>query len=401
MQKLLKFASSPNNNRRGVSLNQNGTSRGGSKSVDIEEQCVGSPPNDLNNKLKVLSFSIPEAAVIKSPADSVSPQPSPSPHLSTGSGDSSLLSPPLPVSPATSETSPPAVANSITTPTKSRRMAFFGSSRFGSLDEYGAGPKFGFRSNTSTEGTPSATATSLSPQNTPAAQHHRRQAVHLPASPIRLLSPKHTNSLIGLGSQPSNKSAADFGDLEYMNSSNEGYRLTIEQCELVRQVWRSCNAERGRGTAGVWIFKRIFAHYPYLKRLFNLHEVEDDRLLDDNPQFQKHAQVFTDVLEMIVDSIDALDDSMGPLLLSYGSKHVKFESGQGFRPEYWDAFAVAMTEYATNNWKFLKNHHRRAEALRAWRVLVFFIVSKVKQGFTLEKMAKEKRKLESCCSTES
>lgn len=395
MQRLLKFATSPSTNRRGVG--QNGTNRQ-SKSIEVEDDSnVGSPPRELDNRLKVLSFSVPDHSV-KSPQErdaAISPQPPPSPHPSAASsGDSSLLSPPAPVSPPFSDTSPPPVANCTLTPTRSRRMAFFNSNRF-SLDEYSPNSKFGLR-NPTADATPPGTTPTASPHGTPP-QHQRRQAVHLPAIPIRLVSPKSGG---GGGSGTPNKSVTDFGDLEYMNTSNEGYRLTVEQRELVRQAWRSSSAEKGRSTAGVWIFKRIFAHYPYLKRVFNLHEVEDENLLDADPQFQKHAQVFTNVLEMIIDCIDALDDSLGPLLLSYGSKHVQFESGQGFRPEYWDAFAVAMTEYATNNWKFMKNSHRRAEALRAWRILVFFIVSKVKQGFMLEKKAVEKRRKDSCCDDE-
>ena len=52
----------------------------------------------------------------------------------------------------------------------------------------------------------------------------------------------------------------------------------------------------------------------------------------------------------------------------------------GFKPEYWDAFSEAMCELAAR-WKIKAN---RVETVQAWRLLVLFLVSKVKQGWDLE-----------------
>uniref|UniRef100_A0A915IU85 Globin family profile domain-containing protein n=1 Tax=Romanomermis culicivorax TaxID=13658 RepID=A0A915IU85_ROMCU len=99
-----------------------------------------------------------------------------------------------------------------------------------------------------------------------------------------------------------------------------------------------------------------------------------------------HARVFQNVIEMVVDSTDALDDVMGPLLFSYGSRHAHFPSSSGFKPDYWDLFAAAMTDYARHSWRT-----RDKKTIEAWRLTVGFIISKMKEGFYFEckKMEKE------------
>lgn len=62
------------------------------------------------------------------------------------------------------------------------------------------------------------------------------------------------------------------------------------------------------------------------------------------------------------------------------NNNYRSRSEHGFRAEYWDAFSVAMCEYAAS-WKIKAN---RVETVQAWRLLVLFLVNKVKQGFELE-----------------
>jgi len=86
---------------------------------------------------------------------------------------------------------------------------------------------------------------------------------------------------------------------------------------------------------------------------------------------------------MVVDSTDALDDVLGPLLVEYGGRHAHLDGGRGFRPEFWDLFADALCAYAhTAGWS-----RRDGEAtLAAWRTLVDFVVAKVKQGYCVERL---------------
>lgn len=172
----------------------------------------------------------------------------------------------------------------------------------------------------------------------------------------------------------------DLNSACFLQSSSDGVKLTNHQRELVREAWHLANKKKGN--AGIWIFKWLFVNHPFLKDPFYLQSVPDDKL-EENEKFLHHASVFSDVIEMIVDSMEALDDSLGPLLLSYGSKHVLFEQRHGFKPEYWNYFACAMCEYASQSWKTVL--HKNDDTLHAWRILVYFLVSKVKEGYYLEK----------------
>ncbi len=143
-------------------------------------------------------------------------------------------------------------------------------------------------------------------------------------------------------------------------------------------------SQKGASQPGIAILSRIFASSPELKVLFLVPESISGEALVDDPQFQKHAKVFTDTLQMCVESVSALDDSLGPLLVSYGSHHVAFERGDvGFKAEYWQLFADAMYHYG-ETWKVTA----KQETLEAWRILVFFIVHKMRLGFQLEKARK-------------
>uniref|UniRef100_A0A914XCJ0 Globin family profile domain-containing protein n=1 Tax=Plectus sambesii TaxID=2011161 RepID=A0A914XCJ0_9BILA len=176
----------------------------------------------------------------------------------------------------------------------------------------------------------------------------------------------------------SHKRLSDFSDIAHLAIASHGMQLSARQKQLIKTAWTESN-RKGTHAAGEWIFHRIFSNRPELKTLFKLENVSLNKMTNE-PQFQKHARVFTDVLEMSVDSMDALDDSLGPLLVSYGSRHATFVVEHGFRAEYWDAFSVAMCEYAAS-WKIKNN---RVETIQAWRLLVLFLVNKVKQGFELE-----------------
>lgn len=72
----------------------------------------------------------------------------------------------------------------------------------------------------------------------------------------------------------------------------------------LQTAWTESN-RKGTTAAGEWIFHRIFSNRPELKALFKLENVPLNKMASE-PQFQKHARVFTDVLEMSVDSMDAL-----------------------------------------------------------------------------------------------
>lgn len=165
-------------------------------------------------------------------------------------------------------------------------------------------------------------------------------------------------------------------------NENEPLRLTRRQRALVSEAWRSAN-EKGSNTAGVWIFKRIFSRKPEIQRIFKFHAIPAKHL-EDSVRFQRHTQVFTNLLEIIVTSLDQVDDNLAPLLLYYGSKHAHIESTLDvpeLKQEYWVEFGRSMTEFATH---FRLPRHLK-EALQAWELLMQYVVKKLWEGYELER----------------
>lgn len=207
------------------------------------------------------------------------------------------------------------------------------------------------------------------------------------------------------------KKLSHFDDLSRLEFSADGYRLTSQQRDLLKLCWKQANCRQGE--PGRFIFNWIFSRYPDMKKIFGIEEWEN---AIQEPRFQKHIQAFTDVLELVVssvvDEVDdgvvnqsagfSLDDTTGPLLHSYGARHVQIENRLGLeddliQPEHWDIFRTAMCEYASTSWRqnvltaLSASAQKRNEALHAWRILVYYITAKVKQGYEIEKNEQRKR----------
>ncbi|KHN77213.1 hypothetical protein Tcan_15462 [Toxocara canis] len=71
--------------------------------------------------------------------------------------------------------------------------------------------------------------------------------------------------------------------------------------------WR----DSSKVTPGEWVHEYLRQKYPSVRAEF-----------EKNAQLVKqHQQTITDIIEMAVESVDSLDDSLGPLLVSYASEN--------------------------------------------------------------------------------
>lgn len=209
------------------------------------------------------------------------------------------------------------------------------------------------------------------------------------------------------------KKLSHFEDLSRLEFSADGYRLTGQQRELLKSCWRQ--ATNRQGDAAHFVFNWVFSRHPQLKQVFGIENLESP---SKDPGFQKHLQAFTEVFELVIASVVdeaeegggtmgvlSLDDTTGPLLHLYGARHAKIEAERCdddedlIRPEHWDIFRTAMCEYASSAWRqnvlsalsVSSSAQKRNEALHAWRILVYYIIAKVKQGYEIEKNEQRKR----------
>lgn len=153
--------------------------------------------------------------------------------------------------------------------------------------------------------------------------------------------------------------------------------FTDQQKDLLRHSWNHVG-KQGPSGIGTMIFKRIFERNIAIRRLFGFATTPLSRLPYE-PNFESHARVFVAVLEGAIKNLDDLDNRYGPILVQHGKNHTKF-SERGFKPDFWDVFAEAMTESAME-WVGPGKHR---ETVKAWTILVSYIVDKMRIGYEAE-----------------
>ena len=87
---------------------------------------------------------------------------------------------------------------------------------------------------------------------------------------------------------------------------------------------------------GYKVFSKIFQLNAHVKILF-LRCGTCDFLHDS--KYKEHIFRFMCAIDAAVDSLDKLEEALGPLLMELGEIHVKYP---GFKPEYFDTFVKAM-----------------------------------------------------------
>ncbi|XP_077977153.1 neuroglobin-1-like [Glandiceps talaboti] len=149
--------------------------------------------------------------------------------------------------------------------------------------------------------------------------------------------------------------------------------FTERQRRIVRKTWRAlANDMTGNGTK---VFLWIFETNPKVKQLFPCRDKEGDDLLKDM-DFKGHASRFMQSVGAAVDNVDSLDTSLAPLLLNLGKSHINF---RGFKSDYFDIFTTAMLHV----WEQELQDRFTPEVKEAWNMVFDYMMSKMKDGFTL------------------
>ncbi|CAJ0578091.1 unnamed protein product, partial [Mesorhabditis spiculigera] len=168
----------------------------------------------------------------------------------------------------------------------------------------------------------------------------------------------------------SSRRLSDFSDIAHLTVSFTGISLTPRQHKLIKtgyECWRNTQKQ----TAGEWALDYVARRDPQLRLQFERHQ----------ELAKAHAAAITDVLEMAVESVEALDDSLGPLLVSYASQNGVLEEKECFDRIYWSRVSEALCQLARQ----FPIKSQKWDTVAAWRIVILFIVNKIDYGFQLEK----------------
>ena len=117
---------------------------------------------------------------------------------------------------------------------------------------------------------------------------------------------------------------------------NLNHGLTDRQKIAVKYTWRILATHLME--TGSKVFNKIFQMNPDIINVFSRNGDSEDLHLD--AVLKGHIHRFMGGLGAVVENLDNVDDGLFPLLMELGEAHVKFA---GYKPEYFDVFAHAMT----------------------------------------------------------
>uniref|UniRef100_A0A7E4ZQU4 GLOBIN domain-containing protein n=1 Tax=Panagrellus redivivus TaxID=6233 RepID=A0A7E4ZQU4_PANRE len=167
------------------------------------------------------------------------------------------------------------------------------------------------------------------------------------------------------------------GDSSASNSPSLESFLTQRQKVALQKSWKK-SPRTGIDNIGSQIFMKIYMRDRTVGRMFGmekvpLHELKYQKF------FQSHAATFTKSLDFIVANLDNVP-AIRRFCRRLGKSHIKYIE-RGFKLEYWDIFAEALTECAIS-WE---GGIRCRDILIGWRKLISFVIEEMRVTFLKEK----------------
>ncbi len=156
--------------------------------------------------------------------------------------------------------------------------------------------------------------------------------------------------------------------------------LNQEERILLQNSWARIQMKLGKNGIGIGIYERIFVAQPQLKTLFRIPKQAEVSELDKHDHFKRHAGVFADLVDLLIENIYQLESEMGPILTMYGRRHWE-KHRLIFKLEYLEVFADALRTFFKKHVDNDEEEQVGEETKGAWEVLVSFLVSKVAEGF--------------------
>jgi hemoglobin-like flavoprotein len=139
----------------------------------------------------------------------------------------------------------------------------------------------------------------------------------------------------------------------------------------VKKTWKILSKDMPG--IGAKIFLKIFSLKPEIKQIFPFRDCTGEELMRDT-HFRGHASRFMQAVGAAVDNVNDLDTAMTSLLFGLGQQHIHYT---GFNVQYFDLFITAMLVVFEKelNIKFTQ------EVANSWRLVLEFMISKLKEGY--------------------
>ncbi|ESO92167.1 hypothetical protein LOTGIDRAFT_233216 [Lottia gigantea] len=159
------------------------------------------------------------------------------------------------------------------------------------------------------------------------------------------------------------------------DSQEEGtIGFTETQIDTIRSTWPLLSRNMVR--VGTDVFVRIFTEVPTVKELFSSFNIVDVNDLHKMPTFRAHAEMFMQVLHLVVDNLETPYSELNHELMVLGARHATFS---GFKPEYFKFYVKCLIQV----WELELGEEFILEVRDCWKIVFDFLVDNMTEGYEL------------------
>uniref|UniRef100_A0AC35TNR4 RUN domain-containing protein n=1 Tax=Rhabditophanes sp. KR3021 TaxID=114890 RepID=A0AC35TNR4_9BILA len=169
------------------------------------------------------------------------------------------------------------------------------------------------------------------------------------------------------------RNLSDFRDIAHLAVAVNGFVLTPRQRLLITTSYSKWH-KKSKILVGDWVHKYLIENTKDLKEI----------LMDDqNKEVVKlYSSTITDIIDMAVESLDYLDDALGPLLVSYTASGGILSGQALFDAHYWKCVCEALCQLVGKELSY--SRLIKYDTIYSWRILILFISAKIASGLEIK-----------------
>uniref|UniRef100_A0A0N4ZUR1 Exocyst subunit Exo70 family protein n=1 Tax=Parastrongyloides trichosuri TaxID=131310 RepID=A0A0N4ZUR1_PARTI len=172
----------------------------------------------------------------------------------------------------------------------------------------------------------------------------------------------------------SSRNLSDFKDIAHLAVAVNGFVLTPRQRLLITTSYEKWQKKKCNETVGEWVHKYVCENYKDLKAIITDPKNKDVVML--------YSSTITSIVDMAIESLEYLDDALGPLLVSYTADGgLLSEYEDLFGEHYWKCVCEALCQFGK---ELSYSRLLRYDTIYAFRIVILFISKKILNGFQMK-----------------
>uniref|UniRef100_A0A0K0EJW8 Cyclin N-terminal domain-containing protein n=1 Tax=Strongyloides stercoralis TaxID=6248 RepID=A0A0K0EJW8_STRER len=171
------------------------------------------------------------------------------------------------------------------------------------------------------------------------------------------------------------RNLSDFKDIAHLAVAVNGFALTPRQRLLITTSYAKWQKKKGNNeTVGQWVHRYICDNYKDLKQILT-----DPK---NKEAVELYTTTITSIIDMSIESLEYLDDALGPLFVSYTAEGGLLSGYEDlFNEYYWKCVCEALCQFGK---ELSYSRLLRYDTIYAFRIVILFISKKITNGFQMK-----------------